>query len=92
MIPVTARMFISLFMLRGLMSLKYDDFPKHFDRSTWDGCLRSVVLPLLAPNPPTAMLFEDATFCFLLCPLLEPVTDLPTSVSDKCEAPAIHMS
>lgn len=34
-------MFIILFMLRGLMSLKYDVLPSDLERSPCDGCLRS---------------------------------------------------
>ena len=48
-------MFMSRFMLRGLMSLKYDDFPKHLDRSTCDCCRSNVELPKLDVAAP--MLF-----------------------------------
>jgi len=82
--PVTARMFMSRFMLRGLMSLKYDDLLKQFDKSMWDGRRRSVVLPRLVPDDASISLFPAAPFCFLPVPLPPPeVLALPTSVSDR---------
>ena len=79
-------MFMSRFMLRGLMSLKYDDLPKHFERSTCDGWRTSDVLPNTAPDAAAATL----PFGFLAMPL--PAADLPTSVSDMYDAPTIALS
>ena len=77
---MTARIFMRRFMLRGLMSLKYDDLPKHLDKSPCDGCRSRVVLPKFAVDDPGAALFVDKPFAFF--PRLLPVPALPISVSD----------
>jgi len=80
---------MSRFMLRGLMSLKYEDFPKLFDKSMCDGCRSSVVLPQLPPDAPAIV----PAFDFFPAPFPAPEELLlPTSVSDTYEDPARQLS